>query len=116
MPVFTFTQSIAAGASATPLNTPIPWQYRFPPRPALIELMVNATATGIVMNFTTGAESIVQGESPVQAGGVVGVMPARLNVEPIVDKVDAGEELSLLLRNTTAGAITVNGIIVMTYA
>lgn len=117
MPVFPFVvTALAAGATATPLNNPIPWQYRFPPRPALIELMVNATAVGVVMNFTTGAESIVQSESPVQAGGVAGVMPARLNTEPIVDKVDAGEELSLLLRNTSGGAITINGIIIMTYA
>lgn len=113
MPLFTFSTSIAAGASANPLSS---WQYRFPPKGALLEVLVNATATGVVMNLTTGPESIVQGDSPVSAGGAAGTLPARLNVEPIVDKVDAGEEIVLLLRNTTAGAITVNGVAVMTYA
>jgi len=110
--MFTFSTSIAAGATATPLST---WQYRFPPKKALLELLVDTTATGIVMNLTTGAESIVQSESPVSAGGAAATLPARLNVEPIVDEVDAGEELVLTLRNTTGGALTVNGVAILTY-
>lgn len=112
MPMFTFSQSIAAGATAQPLGS---WNYRFPPKPALFELLINATATGIVQNVTTGPESIVQSESPVSAGGTAGVLPARLNTEPIVDMVSAGEELVLNLRNTTAGAITCNGVAIITY-
>ena len=113
MPQFNFTQVIAAGATATPLST---WQFRFPSRASLLELMVNATATGVVMALTTGPESIIQAESPVSGGGVAGTLPARLGTEPIVDKVDPGEEIVLSMRNTTAGAITVNGVAVMTYA
>ena len=113
MPLFTFSVSIAAGAVALPLST---WQYRFPPKPALLEVMVNAGAVGVVQNLTTGAESIVQAESPVSAGGTTGVLPARLNNEPIVDKVDAGEELVLSLRNTSGGAIVANGVAILTYA
>lgn len=112
MPMFTFTQSIAAGAPALPLSG---WNYRFPPKNALFELLINATGPGVVQNVTTGPESIVQSESPVSAGGTAGVLPARLNVEPIVDMVNQGEELVLNLRNTTAGAITVNGIAIITY-
>lgn len=112
MPHFPFTQSIAAGATAQPLSS---WNYRFPPKPALFELLLNATAIGVVQNVTTGPESIVQSESPVSAGGTAGVLPARLNTEPIVDMVNQGEELVLNLRNTTAGAITVNGIAIITY-
>lgn len=112
MPYFPFTQSIAAGATAQPLSS---WSYRFPPKLSLFELLINATATGIVMNLTTGAESIVQADSPVSAGGTAGVLPARLNNEPIVDMVGPGEELVLALRNTTAGALTVNGVAVLTY-
>ena len=81
-----------------------------------LELMLNATGTGVVMNLTTGAESIVQSESPVAAGGTAGVLPARLSTEPIVDKVDPGEEIVLSLRNTTAGALTVNGVAILTYS
>lgn len=112
MPQFNFSTSIAAGATALPLSS---WQFRFPPKGALLELMTNATGTGVVMNLTTGAESIVQAESPVQAGGTAGVLPARLNCEPIVDAVDPGEEIVLTLRNTSAGAITVNGVAILTY-
>jgi hypothetical protein len=113
MPQFNFSVSVAAGAAATPLNG---WQFRFPPKASLLELLVNATAAGVVMNLTTGAESIVQSESPVQAGGVAGVLPARLSCEPIVDKVDPGEEIVLTLRNTSGGAITVNGVAILTYS
>jgi len=112
MPQFNFTTSVAAGTVVLPLQT---WQYRFPPKSALISLIVNATAAGVVMNLTTGAESIVQSESPVSAGGTAGVLPSSFNQNPIVDAVDAGEEIVLSLRNTTGGAITVNGIVEMTY-
>lgn len=113
MPQFNFSASVAAGGTSLPLST---WQFRFPPKPSLLELMINATATGCVMNLTTGAESIVQAEAPVQAGGTAGVLPARLNVEPIVDKVDPGEEIVLTVRNTSGGAITINGVAILTYS
>lgn len=112
MPYFPFTTSIAAGGTANPLSN---WSYRFPPKPALFELLLNTTATGIVCNLTTGAESIVQADSPVSSGGVAGVLPSRLAQEPIVDLVSPGEELVLSLRNTTAGALTVNGVAILTY-
>lgn len=113
MPQFNFSAAIAAGATSLPLAS---WQFRFPPKASLLELMVNATAAGVVMNLTTGAESIVQAESPVAAGGTAGVLPARLATEPIVDKVDPGEEIVLSLRNTSGGAITVNGVAILTYS
>lgn len=112
MPQFNFSTSVAAGATSTPLST---WQFRFPPKKALLEIMLNATAVGVVCNLTTGAESIVQAESPVSAGGTAGVLPARLNTEPFVDKVDPGEEIVLTLRNTSGGAVTINGLAVLTY-
>lgn len=112
MPMFTFSVAIAAGATATPLST---WQYRFPPKAALLEVLCNATGTGIVQNLTTGPESIVQAESVVSGGGVAGTLPARLGTEPIVDRVDAGEEIVHTFRNTSAGALTVNGVAILTY-
>lgn len=113
MPQFNFSNSVAAGATNLPLST---WQFRFPPKPSLLELLINATAVGCVMNLTTGAESIVQAESPVQAGGVAGVLPSRLNTEPIVDKVEPGEEIVCTVRNTSGGAITINGVAILTYS
>jgi len=112
MPLFTFTQSVGAGSTYFPLST---WQFRQPARKAILEIMTNATAIGCVQNLTSGAESIVQAECPVQAGGVAGVMPARLNAEPAVDMVDPGDELVLTIRNTSGGAVTVNGVAILTY-
>lgn len=112
MPQFNFTTAIPSGATVFPLTN---WQFRFPPKNALIELLVNAGAVGCVMNLTTGSESIVQSESAVSAGGTAGVLPARLNNEPIVDLVDPGEEIVLSVRNTSGASITINGVIVMTY-
>lgn len=112
MPVRTFTASVAAGGTYTPLSD---WQYRFPPARAMLEVLVNATATGCVMNLTTGSESIVQAESPVAAGGTAGVVPSRFTQEPIVDMVDPGQESVITIRNTTGGAITVTGQAILTY-
>lgn len=112
MPLFTFTQAVVAGATYLPLST---WQFRQPARKAILEVFVNATAIGCVQNLTSGAESIVQAECPVQAGGTAGVMPARLNNEPAVDMVDPGDELVLTVRNTSGGTVTVNGVAVLTY-
>lgn len=110
--MFTASASLAAGATVNPVS---PWQFRFPPKPSLLEVLINATAAGIVQNLTTGPESIVQAESVVSAGGTAGVLPARLNNEPIVDAVDPGEEIVHNLRNTTGGAITFNAVYILTY-
>jgi hypothetical protein len=110
--MFPFTASVAGGASYFPLST---WQFRQPARKAILEVFVNATAVGCVQNLTTGAESIVQAESPVSAGGTAGQIPARLTTEPAVDMVDPGDELVLTIRNTTGGAVTVNGLAILTY-
>lgn len=112
MPAFPFSVSVAAGATAFPLTN---WQFRFPPKAGLLEVMVRTTAPGVVYNLTTGPESIVQAESPVQSGGTAGVTPARLSTEPITDLVEPGQETVLSVRNTTAGALTVDGIAILTY-
>lgn len=112
MPMFTFTAAVAAGGTYLPLST---WQFRQPARKAILEVMTNATATGCVQNLTTGAESIIQAECPVQAGGTAGVIPARLAAEPAVDMVDPGDEIVLTVRNTSGGTITVNGVAILTY-
>jgi hypothetical protein len=111
MPFYAQTASIPAGGTAYPLAN---WQFRQPNFPAVLEILVNATATGIVHTLTTGAESIVQGDTPCSAGGTSGVMPARINTEAIVDGILAGEEIVHSLRNTTAGAIVYNAVYVLT--
>lgn len=112
MPLFTFVTAIAAGAIALPLQN---WQFRYPPKKALLELAVGTSAVGVVMNLTTGPESIVQAECPVGIGFAAGTLPARLNSEIIADEVDVGQEIVLSLRNTTGGTLTVNGWAALTY-
>lgn len=112
MPQFNFTQVVGIGATVFPLEN---WNQVRPKQRGLLELMINGTATGCLMNLTTGSEQIVSPDTAVGAGGVAGVLPSRLNNEPTVDMVEANEVITLQVRNPTAGAITINGIAVLTF-
>jgi hypothetical protein len=110
MPSFTWSQSIAAGGTFLPLDN---WQYQYAPYPCLIEIFHNTTATGIVVTITSGSDTL-QEESPISGGGTAAVLPARLNTEPVTDKAAAGDLIKIRYRNTSAGALTVNGLINLT--
>lgn len=114
MAFFTWTQSIAAGASFQPLqasdNT---WKYQYAPYDAICEIIQNATAIGVVSTISSGSDEIQQ-ESAVSAGGTSGVLVGRLTVEPITFKVKAGDLIVVRLRNTTVGAVIANGTVEMT--
>lgn len=110
MPQFPFTASVAGGATYTPLTG---WQYEYLPYPARVEVGINATAVGVVATISSGSD-VLQEESPVQAGGAAGVIPSPLNTPYLVDDAAAGDRMKISARNTTGGAITVNGIIKIT--
>lgn len=110
MPQLTFTSSVAAGATYIPTQG---WQYEYVPFPCLVEVGVNATAVGVVGTVSSGSD-VLQEESPVQAGGTAGVIPSPLNTPYLSDQAAAGDRLKTSFRNTTGGAITVNGIIKLT--
>jgi len=59
----------------------------------------------------SGSETI-QERSPVQAGGTAGVTPTEFTTAPLSFLAAAGDRLKLLLDNTTAGALTVDGVII----
>lgn len=103
---FTYTQSVAAGALYLPLDG---WQYEFAPFGGALEVIQNATAVGMVATVTAGGDTIVE-ESPVQAGGVTGVIPSALNTPVFVGQVKKGDRLKIKNRNTSGGAVIVNGI------
>ena len=107
MPSFTFSQSIAAGATFNPLEG---WQYQYLPWPAEITVLARATAVALVAVYTSGSETIVE-ESPVPAGGTTGVIPSPLNTPVQGWHAAAGDLLKLRYRNTSGGAIVVDGII-----
>jgi len=107
MPSFIFTSSVAAGATYKPLEG---WQYQYLPWPAEVTVMARATAVAMVNVYTSGSETIVE-ESPTQAGGTAGVTPSSLNTPVQGWHAAAGDLLKLQYRNTSGGAITVDGII-----
>lgn len=112
--MLTWSTSVAAGATLDPIDA-AGWQYRYLPYPAVIELIDDATAVGMVRGVTFGSDTIVQ-ESPLSAGGTAGVIPSRFAREPVTEKAVQGDLLRVVYRNTTAGAVTVNGLIEITRA
>ncbi len=107
MPRLTFNTSIAAGATANPL---IGWQYEYLPWNAVLRLLAQTTAAGVVLTIFSGSETIQQ-ESPVDAGGTANVLPNAFKVEPIGFRAPGGDRLIFNFRNTTAGALSVTGVV-----
>ena len=107
MPSFTWSQSIAAGATFNPLSG---WVYEFVPRPGVVKYLHRATATGLVATITSGSDELLQ-EPPVPAGDTAGQTHFEFNVAPITDGVSAGARQQVRYRNPTGGAITIDGII-----
>jgi hypothetical protein len=107
---FTWSQSIAAGATFNPLTT---FDYETPDRDVAVEVLHRATAVGLVAVIKSGGQAISQ-ESPVQAGGTAGTLPARQTTEPLTGKGFASRKLQVFYRNPTGGAITIDGIIIVT--
>jgi len=110
MPSFTFSTLMAANGTIRPLDG---WQYEYLPWPAEVQVLARATAVGVVNVYTSGSETIVE-ESPVQAGGTIGVIPSSLNTPIQGWHAAAGDRLKLNYRNTTAGTPTIDGIIEIT--
>jgi hypothetical protein len=106
----TWTQSVAAGATFTPLNG---WQYEYAPFGGTIEIVHDAAAVGVVATITSGSDTL-QERSPVSSGGAAGVMPSALDRLPVVDEVAAGDRLKILYENTTGGAVNVEGTCIYT--
>ena len=57
MPSFTWSQSIAAGATFNPLDG---WNYEFVPRPGVVKILHRATAVGLVATVTSGWDELLQ--------------------------------------------------------
>jgi len=110
MPSFTFSETLAANGVARPLEG---WQYEYLPWAAEVEVLARATSTAVVGVYTSGSETIVE-ESPVQAGGTIGVIPSPLNTPVQSWEAAAGDRLKLNYRNTAGLTPTVDGIINIT--
>ena len=111
MPNLTWTQSIAAGATFEPLTG---WQYEYSPWGGHLEIVHDATAVGVVATISSGSDTL-QERSPVsaQATAVAGKLPSALEQLPVSDDIAAGDRLKIFYENTTAGAVNVQGTIVL---
>jgi len=107
MPSFIFSSIMPANGTVRPLEG---WQYEYLPWPAEVLVMARSTDVNIVAVYTSGSETIVE-ESPVQAGGTIGVTPAPLNTPIQGWHAAAGDRLKLNFRETAGGTPTIDGII-----
>jgi len=110
MPSFIFSTLMVANGTITPLTG---WQYQYLPWPAEVTVLARSTLANVVQTYTSGSETIVE-ESPVQAGGTIGVTPSPLNTPTIGWHAAAGDLLKLSIRETAAGTPTIDGIIEVT--
>ncbi len=109
MPQLAFSRSIAAGATDTPLQA-VAWQWEYSPGMAAVRFLLRTTAVGVTFRVSSGAR-VIQESSPVQSGGTAGVTPSELNTTPIEFMAGGGERIKLEITNTTAGALTVDGLV-----
>lgn len=109
MPSLSFSRSVAAGATDFPLSA-LAWTFEQLPYPAVVRVFLRTTAVGVLARIQTGSE-MVQDETPVQSGGTAGVTPSQLNTTPTEFVAPAGDRLQVAMRNTTGGALTVDGLV-----
>jgi len=107
MPSFIFSELMTANGTVRPLEG---WQYEYLPWPAEVQVLARSTLVNVVAVYTSGSETIVE-ESPVQAGGTIGVTPSPLNTPVQGWHAAAGDRLKLNFRETAGATPTVDGII-----
>ncbi|MGH9024377.1 MAG: hypothetical protein ACRDV9_15015 [Acidimicrobiia bacterium] len=106
MPRLVFSTALGAGATARPLDG---WQYEYLPYPAQCKVIARSTLATDRATITSGSETI-QEESPLPAGGVLGVTPTDFNTPAVMWNGAYNDRLKILLRNTGA-ASNVDGYI-----
>ena len=110
MPQLPFSVSLAANQLG--LNPILGWQYEYLPFPSNVILLMRASAVGLLATVYSGSETI-QERAVVQAGGTAGVTPSELNTPPVAWAGAGGDRLKVTVDNTTGGAVTIDGLIVV---
>jgi len=72
--------------------------------------MQRSTLVSALESVFSGSETIAQ-EQAIQAGGTAGTTPSPLNTTPLTFFGSAGDRLMVVNRNTNAGTVTIDGII-----
>lgn len=109
MPVITKVTTVAANSSATPL---VGDQYEFMSWPAHVEYGIVADATGVVATVYSGSD-LLQQEGPVVIRAA-GAFPIADQDFYLTDVANAGDRLSVQLRNTTGAGIAVRTVVRIT--
>ena len=100
MPSTIISASIAAGATATPLQNT---QFEFAGDGGNVNIGVLAEATGVVMTVFMGSDLVTEeSPTPIGAANVIPVWPDNYLIS---ETVYPGTRLKVLLRNTSAGTI-----------
>ena len=102
MPFFSFYEpDVAIGATYQPL---VGWQYERLPFPALVEIAYEADAVGIVVNVSSGSDTLAE-EQPVSGGGTDGTLPD--SDKPLLEDIAAaGDKIKIRFRETGGVATT----------
>lgn len=111
MPMLTWSRAILAGATDTPIQT-LAWQFQYLPWPAACKVGQKTTAIGVTAAIFSGSQTVME-PSVIQLVATVGVTPAELSTPFTYWMGAAGDFLKVLNTNTTAGTLTVDGIIVV---
>lgn len=104
--VTTVQQSVAAGATAQLLTGTAAELLN---RDSIIEIALSCTAVGVVATVQSGSDVLME-ESPVFVIAA-GVAPKYPDDYTLSDVAAAGERLTIRVRNTTAGALTVTAVV-----
>lgn len=114
MPQFPFTQALTANQRGfRPLTN---WEYRRVPASyvngAAVSIMIDTTAAaGLVEAEVKTGTQVLRPRSPVQAGGVAGVIPSPLNNQPLTFIAQPSDELAIIIDELGGVVPTVNGLV-----
>lgn len=95
-------KSLSAAASTSYPNVLSGEFFEFLPYNALIEVGLNQSATGLLIDFISGTDVVCKDYVPL----IKATSPIYPDEFTLQDIATAGERLVLSVRNTTAGALT----------
>jgi len=95
-------KSVSVGATTTISNQLSGEFFEFLPYNALVEVGLNQSATGLLIDFVSGTDVVAKDYVPL----IKATSPIYPDEFTLQDVAGAGERLVLSIRNTTGGALT----------
>jgi len=110
VPLIPVRTALAANGTANPLSGSV---YEYLQAPALVEVAIQADATGVLARISSGPD-ILQEEGPVQVG-TINVQPRYPDDFFLKDEAAAGDRLVINLRDTSGVARVVMTVVMITW-